>query len=215
MRTNPRKAARQLLKDKIVALCVVNYPTISVEDYDWIQSIRREHDPLFFEVVEPHFTIVFPTDQIEESALVEHVSKIAAKVAPFEVVLRCATLGDPSFMEHAHAFLIPDEGFSRVVKLHDALYTGPLRSELRLDLPFVPHIGVANTPGVEDCKVLVDRINSNRFEIHGHVEKLSVIGYDGATTWTIQEYALMGVPPNRPSGIHCWRAPASRSGGAR
>lgn len=178
-----------------MALCAVNYPTMSAEDYDWIQSIRREHDALFFGVVEPHLAIVFPTDRIEESVLIEHVSKIVAKIAPFELVLRCATLGDPSFMEHAHAFLIPDEGFSSVVKLHDALYSGPLRSELRLDLPFVPHIGVASTPAIEDCKALVDRLNSERFEIRSRVEKLDVIGYDGVTTWTIQECALMGAPP--------------------
>ena len=175
-----------------MALCAVNYPTISSEDYEWIQNIRREHDLLFFDVVGPHFTLVFPTDKIETSELIAHVSGIAAQIDPFEAVLRCATLGAPSFMDHAHAFLIPDEGFSDVVRLHDALYTGPLRSELRLDLPFVPHIGVASTPQIDECKAIVDRLNQERFEIRARVEKLDVIGYDGKKSWAIEECALTG-----------------------
>lgn len=31
-----------------MALAVVNYPTLSEDDFAWIQSVRREHDPLFF-----------------------------------------------------------------------------------------------------------------------------------------------------------------------
>ena len=175
-----------------MAFCAVNYPTISSEDYEWIQNIRREHDLLFFDVVEPHFTLVFPTDIIEKSTLIAHIAKIAAQISPFEAVLRCATLGDPNFMDHAHAFLIPDEGFSDVVRLHDALYTGPLQSELRLDLPFVPHIGIASIPHVDECKEIVDCLNAEGFEIRARVERLDVIGYDGKKTWTIEECALDG-----------------------
>lgn len=48
-------------------------------------------------------------------------------------MLRYALLGDPDFQDHAHAFLIPDEGFSDVVHLLDRLYSGPLADDLRLD----------------------------------------------------------------------------------
>ncbi|MBZ5499647.1 MAG: 2'-5' RNA ligase family protein [Acidobacteriia bacterium] len=173
-----------------MAICAVNYPTISSGDYEWIQSIRREHDALFFDVVRPHFTLVFPTENVEKSEFIAHVAEVAKRISPFDVVLRCAILGDPSFMDHAHAFLVPDEGFSDVVRLHDALYTGPLRAELRLDLPFIPHIGVASTPRIAECKAIVDDLNSKGFEIHARVEKLDIIGYDGNRTWTIEECAL-------------------------
>ncbi len=173
-----------------MALAVINYPTLSDEDFAWIQDIRKAHDPLFFDVVGPHLVFIFPTEAVSEEALIAHVRRHVASVAPFEVVFRCAVLGDPDFMDHAHAFLVPDEGFSDVVKLHDLLYTGPLRPELRLDLPFMPHVGIANTPEPEACKVIVDAINAENFEIRGRVEALDVIGYDGARVWTIETIRL-------------------------
>ncbi len=43
-----------------MALLVVAYPELSKSDYDRIQAFRQMHDPLYYDVVEPHFTIVFP-----------------------------------------------------------------------------------------------------------------------------------------------------------
>lgn len=175
-----------------MALAVVNYPTLSEADFAWIQSFREAHDPLYFHVVDPHFTVIFPTEEIPEQTLIDHVRAHAKASRAFDVVFRCAILGDPDFQGHAHAFLVPDEGFSDIVRLHDRLYTGPLASELRLDLPFVPHMGVANTPRPESCKTLIDQINAEPFEIRGRFETLDVIGYDGKTVWTIEQFLLRG-----------------------
>lgn len=179
-----------------MALAVVNYPTLTEDDFAWMQSVRREHDPLYFDVIDPHFTLVFPTENVGEATLVDHVRRRAAAAAAFEVVLRCAILGDPDFQNHAHAFLVPDEGFSDIVRLHDRFYTGPLADELRLDLPFIPHVGIANTPEPAACKAIVDMLNAEAFEIRGRVDMLDVIGYDGATVWTIEKIPL---PPSSRS----------------
>lgn len=173
-----------------MALAVVNYPTLSNEDQAWIQTVREEHDKLYFHVIDPHFTLVFPTENIDQALLIEHVRKRVDSFEPFEVVFRCAIVGDPDFQEHAHVFLVPDEGFSEVVKLHDRLYMGLLRPELRLDLPFLPHVGIANAREVETCKDLVDALNAENFEIRGKVEQLEVIGYDGAKVWTLERITL-------------------------
>lgn len=90
------------------------------------------------------------------------------------------------------AFLVPDEGFSDLVGLHDAPYTGPLRAELRLDLPFIPHFAVANATSAERCKNIVDDLNAQRREIHARVEKLDIIAYDGKKTWAIEQSVLGG-----------------------
>lgn len=98
-----------------MALAVVNYPTLSSTDFDWIQSVREEHDRLYYDVVDPHISLVFPTDGVEASTLIEHVREKSLSTSPFEIVIRCAILGDPDFEGHAHAFLVPDEGFSDIV----------------------------------------------------------------------------------------------------
>lgn len=171
-------------------LAVVNYPTLADDDGKWIQSVRQEHDPLYFDVIGPHFTLVFPTEGVSESALIDHVRRHVPDSPAFDVVFRCAILGDPDFLDHAHAFLTPDEGFSDVVRLHDRLYTGLLASELRLDLPFIPHVGIASTSTPEACKAVVDEINAEEFEIRGRVDTLDVIGYDGESVWTIEQFSL-------------------------
>lgn len=173
-----------------MSLAVVNYPTLAEEDFNWIQSVRQEYDRLYFDVIGPHFPLVFPTEAVKEEELTEHVRQCTAGASAFEVVFRCVVLGDPDFQEHAHAFLVPDEGFSDIVRLHDRLYTGPLAEELRLDLPFLPHLGIANAPNPEECKGIVDQLNSENFEIRGRVESLDVIGFDGKRVWTIEQLKM-------------------------
>lgn len=173
-----------------MAFAVVNYPRLSEADFDWIQSIRQEHDRLYFDVIDPHFPLVFPTDGVPEQTLLEHVGRHADEALAFDIVLRCAILGDPDFQDHAHAFLVPDEGFSNVVRLHDRLYTGPIAEFLRLDLPFIPHVGVASAPRPEDCKAIVDELNAERFELQGRVDTLDVVAYDGENVRTIEQFSL-------------------------
>lgn len=173
-----------------MAFCVVNYPIFSTDDFNWIQSIRQRHDRLFFDVVAPHFTIVFPTEDLDESSLTEHLNQKVSEFKPFDCIFRCAILGDPSFMDYAHIFLIPDEGFSNLISLHDRLYTGILETELRLDLPYIPHIGIASLPSPKECKTVVDELNQQQFEIRARVDTLDIIGYDGKTTWGIKKYTL-------------------------
>lgn len=173
-----------------MALAVVNYPTLSDEDYEWIQAVRKEHDRLYYDVIDPHISLVFPIDDVEASMLIDHVLECAGSTSPFEVVFRCAILGDPDFEGHAHAFLVPDEGFSHIVRLHDRLYTGALVDFLRVDIPFLPHLGIANTPKHEDCKAIVDELNEKRFEIRGRVGDVDVIEYDGTAIQPIRHISL-------------------------
>jgi hypothetical protein len=70
---------------------------------------------------------------------------------------------------------VPDEGHSKIIKLHDRLYTGVIESEIRLDIPFIPHIGIGNSLDAHSCKQLVDRLNADRFEIRGRVDQLDLI----------------------------------------
>ena len=175
----------------VKSLLVVNYPTISTENFDWIQRVRKQHDQLYWEVVAPHFTIVFPVFNLEEKAFIHHIEQVVKEIEAFDFVIRCAVLGDDAFSDFTHVFLVPDEGYSRIVKLHDRLYTSLLTNELRLDIPFVPHIGIANSREAQTCKYLVDDLNANPFEIRGRVEKLDVIWYEENQVETIKQISLM------------------------
>lgn len=173
------------------SLLSISYPMISTEDFDWIQGVRKQHDELYWKVVDPHFTLVFPILSFEEKTLIHHIEQKVKDIKAFEFVLRCAVISNDSFSDFMHVFLVPDEGYSRIVKLHDCLYTGILEDELRLDIPFVPHIGIGNSRNVKACKRLVDDLNKKPFEVKGIVENLDVIWYEGNQVGTIKKISLL------------------------
>ena len=71
-----------------MALVVVNYPTLTEKDFQWIQSVRKKYDKLFYDVVNPHFTLVFPIENISFESLAKHIQKVAENFEPFEFIIR-------------------------------------------------------------------------------------------------------------------------------
>lgn len=173
-----------------MALLVIAYPLIEEKDYNWIQTFRAKNDERFFNIVEPHFTLVFPVVNIQEKEFISHVQKAAKKIKEFFFVLRCAQIVKDSFSDFTDVFLIPEEGYRIFVKLHDSLYTSILEKELRLDIPFIPHLGIANNLDAKKCKQLADEINSKGIEIVGAISKLSVISYKNDQVELIKDIYL-------------------------
>jgi 2'-5' RNA ligase len=176
---------------KSVANLVVSYPTISNDGLIWIQDVRREYDELNFSAIDPHFTLVFPIADIDRKQLVSHVQQSISGVSAFEFVIRCAVVGNDAFSKYTHVFLVPDEGYSNIIKLHDRLYTGVIANELRLDLPFIPHIGIANSLDARSCKELVGRLNNRSFEICGRVDCLDILWSQADRVGTIASVNLV------------------------
>lgn len=172
-----------------MALVVVNYPTISEYDYNWIQAIRAEHD-VYYGIVSPHFTLVFPCSIADEAGLIGHIIQRTKGVKKIPFVSRCALVVNDRISEYTHVFLIPDNGLSDIVKLHDRLYTGLLASELRLDIPFLPHIGIGNAIDPQACKNLADDLNRRDFHIRGTIDTLDIASFDGKVIKTIRHIQL-------------------------
>ena len=173
-----------------MSLLVLAYPEIEKKDYDWIQKIRAKHDERYFNIVRPHFTLVFPVSNISEKILTEHVKSVIKAVKEFYFVFRCAQIVKDSFSDFTDVFLIPEEGYRIFIKLHDALYTGPLEQELRMDIPFIPHLGIANNPDPYYCKRIADQINKDNPEIVGAVTKLDIVSFENDTITTLKQIPL-------------------------
>jgi len=173
-----------------MSLLVLAYPEIEKKDFNWIQSFRAKNDERYFNVVKPHFTIVFPVFNTSEKELINHVQKAAKKFNEFFFVIRCAQIVKDSFSDYTDVFLIPEEGYRIFVKLHDALYTDLLEKELRLDIPFIPHLGIANSLDPLKCKKLADEINSKNIELVGAISKLSIVSYENDKIELLKEIFL-------------------------
>jgi hypothetical protein len=172
------------------SLAVANYPTVTPQSFAWIQAIRAEFDQLYYEVIDPHFTFVFPAFGFDEETFIRHVRRKAKDYRKIRFACRCATVVKDATNEYTHVFLVPDEGHSDIVKLHDRLYEGALAPQLRLDIPFIPHIGIANAIDPKACKELADDLNGREFVIEGTIEALDVVSYDGKKVTTIERIAL-------------------------
>jgi hypothetical protein len=174
-----------------MALLALAYPTVRKEDWAWMQAIRQVHDQRYYGVVDPHFTLVFPVFKLAVEPFVAHVKRQLAGRRRFPFVVRCATVVQDLLSPAAHVFLVPDEGNSELVKLHDALYTDLLQPELRLDIPYIPHIGVATKADLAACKILADELNAQEFCIRGVIERLDIVSYEQNRVETLTRIELM------------------------
>jgi hypothetical protein len=162
-----------------MSLGVLAYPSISNEDYNLIQEFRKTNDELYFQIVDPHFAFVFPTDSFPKNTFIKEIEDKAVGFKSFNFDLKCACVNKDSFMDWFHLLLVPDEGHSQIVKLHDKLYSDRLFHELRLDIDFIPHVGIANSKDVFTVKRWADQWNVKEFSIRGRINMLTVIEYDG------------------------------------
>lgn len=173
-----------------MAKVVVAYPKLNHHDFDWIQSIRKDQDVLYYDVVKPHFTIVFPVfTETPEADFIRHIKEKVAGIKPFDFVLSKSVLNKDAFNEYWHAFLVPDKGNKEIINLHDKMYEGLLKPELRPDIPFIAHIGIANDTDKTKMEKLVDELNRNGIDIHGRIESLDICQYDDKIT-TIKKINL-------------------------
>ncbi|SDG40232.1 2'-5' RNA ligase [Fontibacillus panacisegetis] len=174
-----------------MAYLVLAYPKLSKEDYTWIQEFRKLHDEQYYEVVEPHFTIVFPTFGKSIDDFIKEVEKQSRDFISFDFTIRCAVINKDSFSDDWHVFLTPDQGHSNVVKLHDKLYSDFLLDTLFLELQFVPHIGVANSKDKWKCKKLVDEFNDSNKIINGRVESIDIVSFEDNKVDHIKKISLV------------------------
>jgi 2'-5' RNA ligase len=173
-----------------MAYLVVAYPKLSPSDFDWIQEYRKQNDPRYFNVINPHFTLVFAIGDIEKEVFLEEARKQVADIRRFDFDLKVATINLDDSKEYYHEFLVPDKGYSNIIKLHDRLYSETLSKYLRLDLDFIPHIGIGNSDDAHTSKGRVDALNKKEIDISGTVDTVDVIEYKDGVVSTVEVLSL-------------------------
>lgn len=170
-------------------LAVVSYPELSNPDRQWIETYRKKNDT-YYDFVKEHFTLVFPIENCNVPMLIDEIEKHSANINPFPFTIKCATRNNDLTSDYWHVLLVPDQGFSDIVKLHDKMYSGMLAPYERLDLDFIPHIGVGNSKNPKECKRMIDEINSMNIHMKGAVRKLQLIKHENGIIHTFHEVKL-------------------------
>ena len=177
---------------KTLMLLSVAYPNISEADSARIRAFRELHDHSYVDVIAPHWTMIFPgsSEGIEQEIIEKRIYEVAAQNKSIDFVCRYALVYDDDSNDDYYIFLVPDEGFSAISLLHDQLYAGFMRDRLRLDIPFLPHIGIATHKDRDHLYVLATEWNQNATEIRGSIDTLTLCSYDGKKVEDLQHYPL-------------------------
>ncbi len=176
----------------MATLYTLAFPTLSREDRHWINQRREQHDPVFLKV-RPHFTLLFGGTDIPRHIYSRHVAKIAERESSFKFQARRVSVGVDYFGSGGYAFLVPDEGHSNLLSLHDKLYSGPLLSHRRLDLPYVPHITLGKYDSLEKTQQLCSQLNEQRISISGIVDTLTIVAEENGAVRELEQFVLAGV----------------------
>lgn len=184
-----------------MALAVVAPLVLRPADAGWIESLRQRHLAPPDTGVPPHITLVFPFDpqpgpatapESVEQSIRTHVAAIAADTPAFDLVFRAVIgLVDPLTGDTLPS-LLPDEGASRVLRLRDRLYSGPLADHLRLDVTAVPHVTLARMANAARAKALVDDLNAEEREVAARIEAVLLVKVAGPAVETGARLALSG-----------------------
>lgn len=173
-----------------MAYLVVAYPKLEQSDFDFIQNYREQNDPRYFSVVDPHITLIFPISDIDKDSFVSEVKNRIAGIKPFDFALNVATINQNDDGEYYHEFLVPDTGYSNIVKLHDKLYSSLFTPHLRFDIDFIPHIGIGNSDEAQISKQRIDELNAKGVSIAGRIESVDIIEYKDGTVTTVAKIDL-------------------------
>lgn len=153
------------------SLEVIARPHFDKADLAWLTDIRSRRAG---SRGAPYFTLVFSGAGLDAKAFSAKIRQYAEPFPRVRFRLRSALVVREQAVSRYHVFLVPDEGFSAILKLHDALHAGPLEAALRPDSPYLPHITVATTADYTSARKLAFALNHGGIDIHGHLDALQI-----------------------------------------
>ncbi|MEE4198776.1 MAG: 2'-5' RNA ligase family protein [Bacteroidales bacterium] len=175
-----------------MAFGVCAYPELKEKDIKIIRNFRKENDELYYSIAKPHFAFVFPVDEpdISQEQFIDEIYHQTKGSESIEFDIKCATVNKDAFLPYYHLLLVPDKGFHKIVKLHDRLYSNLLFPYLRLDIDFIPHMGIANAKDKFEVKKWADQWNKKDFSINGVIHSLTIVDYSRNILTDIEQISL-------------------------
>jgi len=156
-------------------------------DLSRIEGIRRRHDP-HHAIIPAHVTLVFPFEAPEAETARAHVAAVAERQGAIALRLSAYLAVRDASDRQSHVFLVPDQGRAEIEALHDALYAGPLASQLRADIPFIPHVTVGARAHHDEAEDLVRDLG--QVGITARLPRLELIAFEGGAVTVLQRFDL-------------------------
>ena len=167
------------------ALEVIAKPKFGKPEIEWLMHAREERA---HSSGPPAFTLVFPGTGSSTDDVVHHLEAVCAMTARIRFCLRSALIVPD--LNRFHVFLVPDEGFGAIVRLHDRLHVGPLADCLRPDVPYIPHLTIASTGDLNLARRTKASLNAHDLAIAGRIDEIEVHQRDDAAPRAIARIPL-------------------------
>lgn len=169
------------------SLEVVARPDFSKADLAWLTQARAHHTG---NRGAPKFTLVFPGADMAPAAFADLIRARAEGVPRIRFHLRSALVVPEATVRRFHVFLVPDEGFGAILRLHDRLHFGPIEALVRPETPYLPHITIATTSDFIAARRIAASLNASEISIEGMIESLEVERREGEVVKLITEIRL-------------------------
>lgn len=169
------------------SLEVIARPHFGKSDLAWLTDIRSRRAG---SRGAPYFTLVFANLDMKPAAFTKAVQARVKSIRPIRFRLRSALVVPEPAVRAFHVFLIPDEGFGAILKLHDALHAGSIKAALRQDSPYLPHVTVGTTPDYDSARSLAFTLNQRVIDIRGHIDAVQVESRTGDVIKRLAEVPL-------------------------
>ncbi len=170
-----------------MSLEVVAVPEFAPDDLAWIRKMRLDRAG---NKGPPYFTVVFPGPDLEKSLYTTEVTAVARQTKRIRFCLRSAIVVPDPQVKSFHVFLVPDEGFGAIIRLHERLHSGPLAPCLRADIAYVPHLTIASEHDVESARRVAADLNKAEIAIAGRIDSIVVQRREGEVVKLIGKYDL-------------------------
>lgn len=148
-------------------LAVVAFPVLAEADGRKIDALRIQHDPNAKRIA-PHFTLVFPTDRLDETALRKRVDDCAGATAPIAVALKRILVHQEG--AESYLYLVPEQGYDALITVHARLNPGDEGK-----VAFTPHVTVARMVDRKQARAVATSLATKHFSVDGRVEALSIV----------------------------------------
>jgi 2'-5' RNA ligase len=90
----------------------------------------------------------------------------------------------------SYVFLVPSSGGKRITALHEKMYAGRLRPHLRRDVPYVPHVTLAQKPDHAACVELAAQLDAREPSFHAVIDRIDAISVEDDELVTIETFTL-------------------------
>jgi len=170
---------------------VVAYPNLQIEDRNWIESIRVQHDPQATKL-RVHFTLVFPFDG-EPLAAIEEIAVAARTTSQIDFEISSARVVPDVVTSKTHVFLVPSQGAAEIHALQERLYSKSLQAHKRRDIPYVPHLTVAVHSTAQSAEAVAETLRldgADRRVVRGVVSAIDLVALSAEVVETMATFDL-------------------------